>query len=135
VARPGALDLGYWPAGLLIASWRSLTEEQTRLAVLPMVRERFEGYLEQKGPRNKAFFNLGFYLRALVEAASEGDFTWVRDYNALVLTEYTNAGRSAPYRLPDLPLTDLSAETRSPKDYVSSVIVSIKRIKKFLAAD
>lgn len=117
---------------------RSLLNENpaTIQSELLRIREKFEGHLETKGYRIKAFFDLGYHLRSLAEATTGlNREAPVREINGLVLRAYSSAQDSLPYRLPRLPLIEMAQSSPVASDYVVAVVESIRLIKTFLSAD
>lgn len=103
------------------------------LPAVSLARERFEGHLEQKAHRARAFFKLGYYLRALAEASVTGGSASVREYNSLALSAREEAASGANYRIPSLSLDHLRADEDPPKEYILVVLTSIKQMKAFLS--
>lgn len=101
---------------------------------LQRIRQRIEGYLEGKGTRYKAFFELGFHIRSLIDATSpyrtDGP---VREVNDFVLKAYALAQDGSPFRLPKLPLQTLEKDKPVPEDYLAQVIESYKLLRMFLS--
>lgn len=117
---------------------RSLLTENpaTILSELLRIREKLEGYLETKGHRTKAFFELGYHLRSLDQATTSlSHESPVREVNELVLRAYASVQEASPYRLPRLPLLEIEQDSQIPSDYATSVITAIGCIKAFLSAN
>lgn len=133
-----SLEKSFTAVGFGDADTKALLNEKPEViqSELLRIREKFEGHLEAKSYRMKAFFNLGFHLRSLVDASTSiNRHNAVHDINALVLRAYDSAQDTFPYRLPRLPLTEMKPSAQVADDYVAKVIESIHRLKTFLSAD